>query len=55
MLRIALLAVAGVLLVGCTVSVLTGAGGDRPGPIVALLLGMLVAGGGFILRKRPGV
>jgi hypothetical protein len=51
--RIALFAVAGVILVGCAVAALGGAGHDQPGQIAALLLSLVAAGGGIALRQRP--
>jgi hypothetical protein len=44
-------AVAGLFLAACAVAAL--AGGGRPGPVAALVLSMIVAGGGWALRKRP--
>jgi hypothetical protein len=51
--RIALFAVAGVILAGCAVAALGGAGHDQPGQIAALLLSLVAAGGGIALRQRP--
>ncbi len=43
--------VAGLIVAGCAIAAL--AGGGRPGPVAALVLSMIVAAGGFALRKRP--
>jgi hypothetical protein len=45
--------VIGVALAACAVLALVGFGGDEPGQVAALLLSMVVAAGGFFLRKRP--
>jgi hypothetical protein len=44
-------AVAGLILAGCAIAALVG--GGRPGPVAALVLSMIVAVGGFALRRRP--
>ena len=45
----------GLTLLICAVLALAGFGADEPGPVAALLLSMVVAGGGFFLRKRAVV
>lgn len=44
-------AVPGLVLAASAVAAV--AGGARPGPVAALVLSMIVAAGGFVLRKRP--
>ncbi len=43
------------LIVLCAVLALAGFGRDFPGPVAALLLSMVVAAGGYYLRRKPGV
>ncbi len=43
--------VAGLVVAGCATAALVG--GSRPGPVAALVLSMIVAAGGFALRRRP--
>ena len=45
----------GLTLLVCAVLALAGFGAAEPGPVAALLLSMVVAGGGFFLRKRADV
>lgn len=44
----------GAVLLLCAVLALAGFGRSSPGPVAALLLSMVVAAGGFYLRKKPG-
>lgn len=43
----------GVALALCAGLALAGFGRQEPGPVAALMLSLVVAGGGFYLRKRP--
>jgi hypothetical protein len=44
--------VLGVFLAVCAVAALAGFGGQGAGPVAALVLSLIVAAGGFALRKR---
>jgi hypothetical protein len=44
-------ALAGLIIAACAIAALVGDG--RPGPVAALVLSMIVAAGGFALRKQP--
>lgn len=50
---IALLVAAAVILVACAIAALSGVGTAGPGAILGLLLSMVVAAGGVVLRRRP--
>lgn len=41
-------------LIACAVTALAGFDGHRSGPALALVLAIVVATGGFLLRKRAG-
>jgi hypothetical protein len=51
--RIALLVTTGVILLACAAAALAGVGTAGPGAILGLLLSMVIAASGVVLRRRP--